>query len=213
MIRSSSDSELFVSLWLAAKFSNNDLKKFRALGVRATAALRGMNFFLRLLLFRALFRVFVVGAPPSNGDDNWNEVFVYERVTPNRDRGCCSLDGQDDTADEYGYSRRPRGRACRFGRGVGRSADAYTSAAATAGLPILADRRQMPCLERIIVNECCTASNEQADGIWGNGPNGRMPPLPDCRLLPGPPAHFSHISVWPSLRFASSCSADRCDAC
>ena len=67
MIGSSSDSEVLLSLWFAATFSNNDLKKVRALGVRATAALRGMNFFFRLV--RALLGVFDVGAPSANGDD------------------------------------------------------------------------------------------------------------------------------------------------
>ena len=99
MIGSSSSDSLEFSLSLfAATFSNKDLKKVRALDVRATAALRGMNFFRRL--FGALFGVFDVGAPPSNGDDNWKEVFVYQRnVSKPEASSCCSIDGQGDTAD------------------------------------------------------------------------------------------------------------------
>ena len=51
-------------------FSNNDLKKVRALGVNATAALRGMNFLLRLP-FRGLLGLLdgLSPIPPLNGDD------------------------------------------------------------------------------------------------------------------------------------------------
>ena len=66
----SSDCLASPLLCVEVTFSNRDLKKVRALGVKATAALRGMNFRLRLP-FRAVPGLLdgLCPMPPLNGDD------------------------------------------------------------------------------------------------------------------------------------------------
>ena len=146
------------SFWFEVAFSNSDLKKVRALGVKVTAALRGMNFRLRLL-FRALLWAVDCSfpIPPLNGDDKPEVEAELERsVLELYRRSCPSVEQEAEEAGAEEGDERGQGKSCRPDTAL-----AALDGEHPANLlgPTATKPRRMPCLERIIVESIWARRN------------------------------------------------------